>query len=214
MAQRTGDKEYVTKEVKYEHNKSIARCLNVVYKAKAEVSFMKTLMHAFLGLILAGFVCITLTSIGIVPNFITYFIIILATMLGCVLPDMIEPPETPLHRGKFHCKDTFEWIIILTVMTLPVFLLANFFFPGNILLPAPFFLCFGYFLHLLFDGATKAGLPGYHLGNHLGPKRKITEKQILYIKDFDPSIDADKLRNMSTIDGMKLIDELKLKRGY
>ncbi len=91
---------------------------------------------------------------------------LLAVVLGSILPDILEPPTSWMHRGVYHSKralKSIEKIFVVTVfigILVPafvgifvyvVYIFSIFYVISN------FFL--GYTLHLLADSTTKVGLP-------------------------------------------------------
>jgi len=82
-----------------------------------------------------------------------------ATLLGSVMPDVIDPPVHRAHRGIGHHRWAMRiagWVFALTA----VLGLFQMYVPDLSLacLASGFFL--GYALHLLADSTTKAGIPG------------------------------------------------------
>lgn len=73
-------------------------------------------------------------------------------LVGTLLPDIFEPPTHWEHRGFFHSRMALKWVgIILLITALTGLLFYQFYIASG------FFL--GYFVHLLADATTPAGLP-------------------------------------------------------
>ena len=73
-------------------------------------------------------------------------------LIGAILPDILEPPTGPRHRGSFHSTEALKWVVIILLITALIGLLSYQFY-----IASGFFL--GYFVHLLADSITPAGLP-------------------------------------------------------
>lgn len=82
-------------------------------------------------------------------NIVISFIL---ALIGVILPDILEPPTDPRHRGSFHSKEAFKWVGMILLITALIGLLSYQFYMAS-----GFFL--GYFVHLLADSITPAGLP-------------------------------------------------------
>ncbi len=105
-------------------------------------------------------------TIGVVAFFLyTYFIYIIikisteaityafiAVVLGSIIPDILEPPTSWMHRGLGHSKRALK----LTGKILATATLVGLFF-STFYIISSFFL--GYVFHLLADATTEVGLP-------------------------------------------------------
>ncbi|MFW9995937.1 MAG: metal-dependent hydrolase [Candidatus Odinarchaeota archaeon] len=110
--------------------------------------------------LIAGFVASFLAGQfvgGLLEGFNVVFLMvfILLGVIGSVLPDMLEPPVGPWHRGFFHSWTVFFLIgvialsLIATLVIVPRVTLAYFLLG----------LVTGYASHLTLDATTPASLP-------------------------------------------------------
>lgn len=110
-------------------------------------------------------------AIGIIAFFLYYFIIsfikssnnfiayaFIAIILGSIIPDVLEPPTSWMHRASGHSKRALKLTAKIFAVTAIIGLFAFFFYLFSIFyVISNFFL--GYALHLLADSTTKVGLP-------------------------------------------------------
>lgn len=73
-------------------------------------------------------------------------------LIGTLMPDSLEPATGMGHRGSFHSTLTLKWVGLIFLVTF----LMGFLFHWSYAVSG-FFL--GYFIHLLADSTTPAGLP-------------------------------------------------------
>lgn len=73
-------------------------------------------------------------------------------LIGTILPDILEPPTSWEHRGIAHSLGALKFFGISLIITALMGLLSYIFY-----IASGFFL--GYFVHLLIDSITPAGLP-------------------------------------------------------
>lgn len=112
---------------------------------------MKRDKHIVLGLI--GFIAyvILLQSLR---SFETSILVIggIASVLGSVVPDLIEPAEDFRHRGFAHSRRVLSMFAMIFLATS----LISIFLPILLIISAGLI---GYILHLLADSTTKTGIP-------------------------------------------------------
>ena len=95
-------------------------------------------------------------SKGIDVNIIFIPIILLLTIIGSILPDVIEPSKNKFHRKFFHSIFLLVIIFVFLIMTYKELISGNF---ENSILTCYFFIGCGYVSHLLMDVITRNGLP-------------------------------------------------------
>ncbi|MFP4050143.1 MAG: metal-dependent hydrolase [Thermoplasmata archaeon] len=78
------------------------------------------------------------------------------SVLGGILPDILDPPFTKRHRRYAHSKILL--IIFLTILLITVVLI--FIKRGNIILWSLYYFLVGYISHLVLDSFTPGGLWG------------------------------------------------------
>jgi predicted PurR-regulated permease PerM len=76
----------------------------------------------------------------------------IAVVLGSIIPDILEPPTSWMHRGLGHSKRTLKLTGKVLVLTALIGLFFSIFY-----IISSFFL--GYAFHLLADSTTEVGLP-------------------------------------------------------
>lgn len=132
---------------------------------------MKRNTHIAASIIFAifGNILINIILNGTVPDNITNFIYFFLNMrvytflimigfsvLGGILPDILDPPFTKRHRRYAHSKILL--IIFLTILLITVVLI--FIKRGNIILWSLYYFLVGYISHLVLDSFTPGGLWG------------------------------------------------------
>lgn len=113
-------------------------------------------LHIKVGVLFFLFVMYDVNSKGIDVNFIFIPIILLLTIIGSILPDVIEPPRNKFHRKFFHSIFLLMIIFVFIIMTYKKLISGNF---DNPILVCYFFIGCGYVSHLLMDVITRNGLP-------------------------------------------------------
>ncbi|MDW8034517.1 MAG: metal-dependent hydrolase [Nitrososphaerota archaeon] len=107
--------------------------------------------HVVLGII--GFVIYTVLLQNV--RFFEVSILIiggLASTIGSMIPDLIEPAGDFRHRGFAHSRRVLKMLFMIFLATSLICLLI----PVMLILPAGLL---GYILHLLADSTTKTGIP-------------------------------------------------------
>ncbi len=82
-----------------------------------------------------------------------FFIMILSSYIGGILPDILDPPFTKYHRYYAHSKIVLIVLIILWGFSLFILLIEE-----NMIGWFIHFLLIGYISHLILDSFTPAGL--------------------------------------------------------
>jgi inner membrane protein len=77
----------------------------------------------------------------------------LMTIIGTIVPDLIEPARNYRHRKIFHSKLMLKILVIVFFITIILGLIGLYF-----MYFASAFIA-GYILHLILDSLTKMGLP-------------------------------------------------------
>ena len=86
-------------------------------------------------------------------SFVSIFSLeIIASLIGSVSPDIIEPPVDYTHRRFFHSKRMLKYLFV----PLLIFFFLMFVIP---LFKWLFFMLIGYEMHLIADSTTTMGLP-------------------------------------------------------
>lgn len=86
-------------------------------------------------------------------NLFDYLLMILFTIFGALIPDILDPAYTPRHRGIAHSKMILLLFLVFFIITLSY--LMNTFNRG---IWSLYFFLLGYISHLLLDSLTPAGL--------------------------------------------------------
>lgn len=84
--------------------------------------------------------------------------VLVASAIGSILPDTIEPARHWSHRKAWHSKRAFDLTGKVSGIAFLIALVPTFFIEVS-LLYIVFALPFGYFLHLLTDSGSYVGLP-------------------------------------------------------
>ena len=100
---------------------------------------------------LLGLFVFDLTSV----NVNTYCILTVFSGIGGLIPDTLEPPDTPEHRHVFHSLRVLLFLIGLMCVLLVTFPMWS---RGSVGLVF-FALIIGYISHLLSDSISPTGLP-------------------------------------------------------
>lgn len=112
--------------------------------------------HIKIGVLLFIIIMHDINSKGIDVNVIFIPIILLLTIIGSVLPDIIEPPRNKFHRKFFHSVLLLMIILVFLKMAYTELISGNF---DNPILVCYFFIGCGYVSHLVMDAITRKGLP-------------------------------------------------------
>lgn len=86
-------------------------------------------------------------------NLFDYLLMVLFTIFGALIPDILDPAYTPRHRGIAHSKMILLLFLVFFIITLSY--LMNTFNRG---IWSLYFFLLGYISHLLLDSLTPAGL--------------------------------------------------------
>jgi membrane-bound metal-dependent hydrolase YbcI (DUF457 family) len=86
-------------------------------------------------------------------NVYTFFIIVIFSFLGGILPDILDPPITSRHRKYAHSK-----ILLLSFFIIWLIVLFSLKSSWNVGKASIFFFITGYLSHLVLDSFTSAGL--------------------------------------------------------
>lgn len=113
--------------------------------------------HIKIGVLLFIIIMHDINSKGIDVNVIFIPIILLLTIIGSVLPDIIEPAKNKHHRKFFHSVLLLMIILAFLIMTYNELIISGNF--NNPILACYFFIGCGYVSHLLVDSITRNGLP-------------------------------------------------------
>jgi len=106
-------------------------------------------LHLVVAVSLSYVVGVGLNSVG--GSITASAFVVLAVLLGAILPDIIEPAIHWTHRGSFHSWLAFKYVGVILVIS---FILM--FFTG---ISWIFFGVLAYGSHLALDSTTKVGLP-------------------------------------------------------
>jgi inner membrane protein len=98
-----------------------------------------------------------MNSKGIDLNIKFIPIILLLTIIGSALPDIIEPSRNKFHRKFFHSVLMLTIIFVFLIMTYKEHIMSGNF--DNPILACYFFVGCGYASHLLVDSTSRNGLP-------------------------------------------------------
>jgi membrane-bound metal-dependent hydrolase YbcI (DUF457 family) len=111
---------------------------------------MNRQIHAISGVFAACIVSVLLIPIERL-DFYFFWLYLGLAYLGAILPDIIEPPTSYLHRAFFH-----SWgFLVLMLLVLALGFVIGYDY-GYFFL---FFFALGYVIHLLEDATTPMGLP-------------------------------------------------------
>lgn len=113
--------------------------------------------HIKVGVLVFLIMMYDVNSKGIDVNIIFIPIILLLTIIGSILPDVIEPPRNKFHRKFFHSVLLLVIILVFLIMTYKELIISGNF--DNPILVCYFFIGCGYASHLLMDAITRRGLP-------------------------------------------------------
>ncbi|AKB78339.1 hypothetical protein MSHOH_1856 [Methanosarcina horonobensis HB-1 = JCM 15518] len=113
-------------------------------------------MHMKAGLLVSFFLIYDLISKGFILSLEFLPVALVASALGSVLPDVLEPPRNRRHRKFFH-SIFFLALLLMFLENIYTVLLT-----GDLADKVTFGLLFagaGYTSHLVLDALTPAGLP-------------------------------------------------------
>ncbi|MFO7992445.1 MAG: metal-dependent hydrolase [Thermoplasmata archaeon] len=94
-----------------------------------------------------------LESIFTSYNISDYFLMFLFSIVGALVPDILDPTYTRHHRGFAHSKMILLLLFVFFIITL-IYLIDDF----NLGIWSLYFFLLGYMSHLLLDSLTPAGL--------------------------------------------------------
>ncbi len=97
---------------------------------------------------------ISLIYILINMNFLLFLLMIISSLIGGIIPDILDPPFTKHHRRYAHSKILL--LIFLTLSCITVILI--YFQRDNFMLWFIYYFLIGYISHLILDSLTPAGL--------------------------------------------------------
>lgn len=112
--------------------------------------------HKIIGILVFFAIIYDLALKGITLNYLLMPIMLIITVCGSVLPDILEPSRNQHHRRFFHS------LLLLAILSMFIARVYNDLISGqvdNIKVTFAFFLCSGYASHLLADLLTYKGLP-------------------------------------------------------
>lgn len=113
-------------------------------------------MHMKAGLLVSFILIWDLLSKGLVFSPVIFPIALASSILGAVLPDMIEPPRNRRHRKFFHSLLFLALLLIFLDKTYTGLLTGSL---ADEITFGLFFAGAGYVSHLVLDALTPAGLP-------------------------------------------------------
>jgi membrane-bound metal-dependent hydrolase YbcI (DUF457 family) len=93
---------------------------------------------------------------GGIPDYFIYGFF--ASIIGSMLPDILEPARSWNHRGLFHSKRALKYVGIFSIVVCSIGYLSLVYTYFSIIYAFSGF-CIGYLFHLLADSTTKMGLP-------------------------------------------------------
>lgn len=124
--------------------------------------------HVFIGLVGTFFIAFLLAALQSfsLDIFIIFGLgieviiaIAIASIIGSMLPDVIEPSLHWTHRKEFHSNNARHIMGVLSLFLFVAMFLQVIFGLGVNYSFAIFAFVFSYFLHLVADSTTKMGLP-------------------------------------------------------
>ncbi|KKG79811.1 metal-dependent hydrolase [Methanosarcina mazei] len=112
--------------------------------------------HKIIGVLIFFTIIYDLALKGITLDYLLMPIMLIITLCGSVLPDIIEPSRNQHHRKFFHS------LLLLGILSMFIVKIYKDLISGevnNIKILFAFFMCSGYASHLLIDLLTYKGLP-------------------------------------------------------
>jgi inner membrane protein len=97
-----------------------------------------------------------LVSKGLVLSPIILPVALASSVIGSVLPDIIEPPRNRRHRKFFHSLVLLVLLLVFLHNAYTLLLIGS---PADEVTIGLFFAGVGYASHLILDALTPAGLP-------------------------------------------------------
>jgi len=85
-----------------------------------------------------------------------FLIMIGFSILGGIIPDILDPPFTKRHRRYAHSKILLLILVIFLIITLILLILNS----SNLIMWSTYYFLIGYISHLSLDSLTPAGLWG------------------------------------------------------
>lgn len=83
-----------------------------------------------------------------------FLIMIVASITGGIMPDILDPPFTKRHRRYAHSKILLLLFLIITLITIVLIFLNR----DRLILWLIYYFLIGYISHLILDSFTPAGL--------------------------------------------------------
>lgn len=112
--------------------------------------------HRIIGMLLFFTIIYNFALKGITIDYLLMPIMLLVTVYGSILPDILEPSRNQHHRRFFH---SLILLAILVMFIANVYKDLNSGEVNNTKVLFAFFICSGYASHLLIDLLTYKGLP-------------------------------------------------------
>ncbi len=112
--------------------------------------------HKLIGVLVFFTIMYDLALKGITLDLLILPILLLLTIYGSVLPDILEPSRNQHHRRFFHSMLLLTILIVFMAKGYTDIITGNI---DNVNTIAIFFICSGYASHLLADFLTYKGLP-------------------------------------------------------
>jgi inner membrane protein len=112
--------------------------------------------HKLIGIFIFFIIIYDLALKGITLDFLILPILLLLTIYGSILPDIIEPSRNQHHRKFFHSLFLLAIIIMFIARVYKDLISGE---VSNIKMMFAFFMFSGYASHLLVDLLTYKGLP-------------------------------------------------------
>lgn len=85
-----------------------------------------------------------------------FLIMIMSSVFGGLIPDILDPPFTKRHRRYAHSKILFYIFIVILIVTSSLIIIKD----NNLILWIIYYFLLGYISHLVLDSFTTAGLWG------------------------------------------------------
>lgn len=112
--------------------------------------------HRQIGILVFFIIVYDLVSKGISVNFVFIPLMLILTVYGSILPDILEPSRNQHHRRFFHSLLILMLVIVFIAKVYIDITSGNI---DNVIVMFMFFMCSGYASHLIADFLTYKGLP-------------------------------------------------------
>ena len=109
--------------------------------------------HTYAGILATLMVAAVLSYLYGIELILLLMLLVIVGYASGHAPDALEPPKSPIHRGKYH-----SWAMLIGLIVLNVIAVYFYWFWW---LP---FACAGYISHLVLDARTPSGLPLLYKG--------------------------------------------------